>query len=174
MSDVQQWCASFHQLHLSPQTQKQLFNCTSPRRRRNSCSFHSESGWQQGYLTQKKQPPPVAPPCDTRNNPTRGSSERVLLMSEVPLYTTLAVHDRAMCLVALNATQSSLGAVDPSVRALSGRLKSTARRHKFNKYSLCTHTEAGRVRAAGADRGLARPLQPGGPHPTPHSYEIAV
>ena len=29
-----------------------------------------------------------------------------------------------------------VGPVDPSFRALSGRLKFTVRRHKFNKYSL--------------------------------------
>ena len=32
--------------------------------------------------------------------------------------------------------QSPLGPVDPSFRALSGRLQFTVRRHKFNKYSL--------------------------------------
>ena len=32
--------------------------------------------------------------------------------------------------------QSPLGPVDPSCRALSGRLKFTVRRHKFNKGSL--------------------------------------
>jgi len=35
-----------------------------------------------------------------------------------------------------NHVSSSLGPVDPSLRALSGRLKFTVRRHKFNRDSL--------------------------------------
>jgi len=37
--------------------------------------------------------------------------------------------------------QSPLGPVDPSFRALSGRLKFTVRRHKFNKDSLSLKRE---------------------------------
>ena len=39
-------------------------------------------------------------------------------------------------------TGALLGPVDPSFRALSGRLKFAVRRHKFNKDSLCS--EVGR------------------------------
>jgi len=46
----------------------------------------------------------------------------------------------------LACSQCPLGPVDPSSRALSGRLKFTVRRRKFNKDSLscspCTHSEA--------------------------------
>ena len=45
-------------------------------------------------------------------------------MSEVPLYGYI-VYDR-----------NPLGLVDPSFRALSGRLKLTVRRHEFNTDSL--------------------------------------
>jgi len=45
-------------------------------------------------------------------------------------------------LVGASMTTSPLGPVDPSFRALSGRLRFTARRHKFNNDSLTTpHAE---------------------------------
>jgi len=43
---------------------------------------------------------------------------------------------QARTAVFLRVSSSLLGPVDPSFRALSGRLKFTVRRHKFNKDSL--------------------------------------
>ena len=40
-----------------------------------------------------------------------------------------------------HAVRTLLGPVDPSFRALSGRLTFTVRRHKFNEDSLCTLTD---------------------------------
>ena len=65
--------------------------------------------------------------------------------------------------------QSPLGPVDPSFRALSGRVEFLVRRHKFNKDCLlsqlfihvfwlleCCLVEVGNVVAAGAGRPTAR------------------
>ena len=54
--------------------------------------------------------------------------------------------------------QSPLGAVDPSFRALSGRLKFTVRRHKLNEDSVSSAGGDARARAhhPARERGLLR------------------
>jgi len=47
--------------------------------------------------------------------------------------------DSGRCRVVQHESSSLLGPVVPSFRALSGRLKFTVRRHKFNKDSLPQH-----------------------------------
>ena len=57
-------------------------------------------------------------------------------MSEVPLYM-----NRARPVLTAHQKGSFVGPAVPSFRALSGRLRFTARRHKFNKYSLYLYHE---------------------------------
>ena len=70
-------------------------------------------------------------------------------------------------------SSSLLGPVDPSFRALSGRLKFTVRRHKFNKDSLSSKVK----RVAGDASTASYPLQQSGvvgsvrsPRVVPPSY----
>ena len=71
-------------------------------------------------------------------------------------------------------TVSLLGPVDPSFRALSGRLGFTVRRHKFSKDSLFSSFAAPhryevawifnvRIRRFGADKGVCNRLVVGSP-----------
>ena len=60
--------------------------------------------------------------------PPRGEAARV-----PPPHPTLSIRRLQ---VVHRVSSSLLGPVVPSFRALSGRLKFTVRRHKFNKYSL--------------------------------------
>ena len=62
------------------------------------------------------------------------------------------------------------GPVDPSFRALSGRLKFTVRRHKFNKDSLSTPNAAaaGDAARAARRRDVRAAPEPRTPNLTPH------